>query len=229
MESWKNELDKLRYLPKGAKFVFMYSGGKDTGLALSMALEQGEAIELIHCVDETNGESLFHEQQKEVMDEQARLLNVPIRYVSYKWWVRWDKLARLYKAYKKQGVEYVVFGDLNSEGNVDVQIKICQSAGITPCFPLYLIPYEQLMDELESRNIQSIITTINHPAISSRWLGKVFDRKTYKIFSEYGIDSFGEGGEFHTTLIAADCFRREMKYEVKVLDERKIQIYVQKD
>lgn len=66
--TWKENLEQLRNLPKGSPFVFMYSGGKDTGLALSIALEYGAPIELIHCVDKENEESLFHEQKTWIMN-----------------------------------------------------------------------------------------------------------------------------------------------------------------
>nr|WP_296461185.1 hypothetical protein [uncultured Acetatifactor sp.] len=217
---WKKDLNMLRYIPKNAPFVFMYSGGKDSGLALSIALEYGKPVSLLHCLE--NDESLFHEQKRDVMNAQASQLNIPIRYLEYKWWVRWDKIVKTYIEYKEKGVKYVVFGDLNSEGNMDVQIKLCRSAGVVPCFPLAFLPYDCLLDEIEKRNIESIITTINHSSIESKWLGKTFNREMYHCFEILGIDSFGEGGEFHTTLVNANCFKGPLKYEFTVVDDRKI-------
>lgn len=223
---WKENIELLRELPKGSPFVFMYSGGKDTGLALSIAIEQGIPFELIHCIDKENEESLFHEQKKEVMNAQALQLGIPIKYVSYKWWVRWDKMVKLFMDYKKLGVKYVVYGDLNSEGNVDVQIKLCKSAGLLPCFPLLFIPYEKLIDEIEKRKIKSIITTINHGSIKSKWLGKAFDKSVYETFCNFDIDPFGEGGEYHTTLVDADCFKESLQYTFVKADKRKIIINI---
>mgnify|MGYP001064823587 CR=1 FL=1 len=220
--TWKSEIEFLHHLQKDESFIFMFSGGKDSGLALSMALEYGKPAVLLNCLDKESKESLFHEQKRDVMDAQAKQLNIPIRYLEYKWWIRWDKVVKTYIEYKEKGVKSVVFGDLNSEGNIDVQIKLCRSVGLSPCFPLAFVPYERLINEIEKRRIKSIITTINHPAIGSNWLGKVFDRSAYQCFQKYNIDSFGEGGEFHTTLIDADCFKEPLNYEVKIVDDRKI-------
>lgn len=218
-----NEILELRNIPVEESFLCMFSGGKDCGLALSMALQNNRAVALIHCVNK-DSTSLFHEQFEDVVQTQAAALNIPIIYKNFKWWVRWDKIVKMYKEYKEMGVKYVVFGDLRAEGNVDTQIKLCRSAGLIPCFPLYLLPYDYLINEMEKRNIQSVITTITHPAIGSEWLGRLFDRNAYEHFKEIGIDPFGENGEFHTTLINADFFDEPLKYEIIGNDGQKITI-----
>ena len=199
----------------------MYSGGKDSGLALSKALEVGKAVSLIHCLDSDKNESLFHEQKQSLIDIQAQKLRIPIIYVNYKWWVRWDKITKLYRDFCRQGVKYVVFGDLNSLDNIIIQVKLCKSAGMIPCFPLYLVPYDDLITELENRKIKSIITTINHPSIDTKWLGEKYDRLAYQHFKSIGIDPFGENGEFHTTLVDADCFDSPIQYNLTITNERR--------
>ena len=224
---WRNDMDKLRTIPNGAPFIFLFSGGKDTALALSIILEGGaKPIELLHCVDSENEASLFHEQRKEIVNAQASKLGIPIRYLPYKWWVRWDKIVKLYAEYRKKGVKYVAFGDLNSEGNIDFQVKLCISAGLIPCFPLCFIPYERLIKEIENRKIKSIITTINDGAIDSSFLGKCFDKEIYDRFKKLDIDPFGEAGEFHTTLVDANCFSEAIEYRYTIIDERKICIEI---
>ena len=220
------EILQLRKIPENESFICMFSGGKDCGLALSMALQKGNAVELIHCLNKDNNTSLFHEQKADVVEAQAKALNIPIIYKNYKWWVRWDKIVQMYSKYKEQGIKYVVFGDLRAEGNVNTQIILCKSAGLVPCIPLYFLPYDFLISELEKRNIKSVITTITHPLINSDWLGKIFNRQAYEHFKNLGIDPFGENGEFHTTLINADCFNQPLQYQIIANDGKKIVIKI---
>ena len=219
-----SEVLKLRNIPFNESFICMFSGGKDCGFALSMALQKSKAVALIHCLDKDNHTSLFHEQTEDIVQAQANAFNIPIVYKNYKWWVRWDKIVKMYKEYKENGVKYVVFGDLRAEGNVDTQIKLCKSAGLIPCIPLYFLPYDYLINEMEKRNIQSIITTITHPSIGSEWLGRFFDRQAYEHFKQIGVDPFGENGEFHTTLINADFFNKPFQYDILDNNGKKITI-----
>lgn len=213
----------LRDIPEGESFVCLFSGGKDSGLALSMALETGRCDGLIHYLDHVNQESIFHKQKKDIIQAQARALGMTITYHQQQWWADWKELSKTYLRFRNRGVKYVVFGDLNGEENAKTQIILCQGAGLIPCFPLWKISYEVLISEIEKRNIKSIITTVNHHLIESKWLGKVFDRRAYEHFISLGVDPFGEGGEFHTTLVDADCFAEPLEY---MIEEMKMLIHV---
>lgn len=107
----------------------------------------------------------------------------------------------------------MVYGDLFREDNAQLKITLCQSAGLIPCMPLWHTPYEILGEQMEERSLTSIITVIKSPYIDLHWLGKAFYRYAYKEFSDLEIDTFGEYGEFHTTLINADIFKYPLNYQ----------------
>lgn len=224
MSNTIDNVDFIRCIASGEPFICMFSGGKDCGLALSMALQNGTPAALLHFMNDQNEESMFHKQKTNIIEAQSMALNIPVIFQKYKWWVRWDKISKLYMDFRKQGVKYVVFGDLHIGKASRFQIQLCKSAGLIPCFPLYFLSYDILITEIEKRKIESIITIIDHPSIESKWLGKYFDRKAYDYFSKIDIDPFGEHGEYHTTLINADCFNRLIKYEIMSTDKRKIDV-----
>lgn len=201
---WENHIESLRQLSEDQQFSIMYSGGKDASLALSKTITEGRLNSIIHCADYSKKKSLFHNQSISIVEKHAQTLNVPIHYLDSEWWIKWNRLISKYSELKKQGVTTIVFGDLNSRENIEMQYKLCMAVGLKACFPLYRIPYEELITELEKRRIVSIITTINSSKISSQWLGKNFDRIAYNAFKKIAIDPFGENGEFHTTVISAD-------------------------
>lgn len=215
----KNNIYKI---PTNESFVSLFSGGKDSALALSIALETGNAIALIHYLDEDTDESIFHKQKRAIIEAQAKALGIPVIYQYRNWWARWNKLVKLYMDFKKRGVKYVVFGDLDANDNVKNQITLCRSAGLIPCLPLLKSPYDVLLNEIHERGIKCVISAIDSRLVDGSWLGKVFDRKAYEYFTEIGIDPFGENGEYHTTLVDADCFKHPLKYTISTKKEDSI-------
>ena len=123
-------VDFVRCIPKGEAFVCMFSGGKDCGLALSMAMQNGTPIALLHFLDEQNEESMFHNQKIDIIEIQSAALNIPVIFQKYKWWVRWSNIIKLYTSFRNQGVKYVVFGHLHIRNARSLQIKLCKNAGI---------------------------------------------------------------------------------------------------
>ena len=221
---WPIGNEKLRHIPQGEPFICMFSGGKDSSLALSMACQFGKAVALIHCMNNEIHKSIFHMQSEALVEAQALTMNIPIFYY-YKHWTSWVNLVRIYRAYKNQGVKFVVFGDLFREDNAKLQATLCQSAGLIPCMPLWLLPHEKILQEIENRKIISIITVIESSHISNYWLGKVFDRTVYENFTKLDVDPFGEYGEYHTTTVDADIFKTPIKYKLNKINEK--QIYLQ--
>lgn len=217
-------LTKLRQMPRGMKFICMFSGGKDSGLSLARAMQTGYAVALIHILSGTR--SLYHEQEKEVIDAQARAMGIPIEYIHYKWWRNQDSAMNLLLRYKAAGVGAVVFGDIRTKYMARGHVPLCEKAGLYPCAPVCACSYDSLMDGIEEHRLHSIITKINHPAIDAQWLGRPFDRQAYAHFRTLGIDAFGELDEFHTTLVDGSCFQRKLSYSPALINEKNLRIEI---
>jgi len=120
----------------------------------------------------------------------------------------------LYKEIAKKGVKYVVHGALSEEEYVLFHEKLCQSAGLQLCVPLWKKTSDELMDELENYNIRSVITMVDNNKLSREWLGRIYDRTVYNHFNVLNIDPLGECGEFHTTVVDATLFQNPLDYKV---------------
>ena len=201
-----------RTIPRGARFACMFSGGKDSGLALAKALEFGECAALVHIAD--GGVSLYHGQSRDVFDAQSRAIGVPVEYIDFKWWRDESRAAALMARLKKRGVDMMVFGDLRAKYFAKGHAPMCERAGVRVCAPVCNFEYDCLMDDIERFEIKSIVTRINDSRIDTRWLGTPFSREMYHQFVGLGIDPFGELDEFHTTLVDASFFRNKLRYTV---------------
>ena len=82
MESkWGFEKLIAKKVPKGENFLCMFSGGKDSILALSKACEQGGVPEgLLYCssMEDTMNEYIFHWQSIQNINLQASMMKIPL-------------------------------------------------------------------------------------------------------------------------------------------------------
>ena len=220
------DVKKIREIPAGEKFVCMFSGGKDCGLALSKAIsKECTPVALIHCLSEPHHMSLFHKQGRSVAQAQADAIGVSLRCIEYKWWVNWKETLKMFEEYKAQGVKFVLYGDLSLDEIVENHAYLCNLAGLIPCVPLFHVDYSSIIDEMEKRKIVSVITAVDPSVLDRSWLGREYNREIYNCFDKMGIDPFGENGEFHTTLVSGDFFTSKFEYSSDLVDEQYLQIH----
>lgn len=226
--SWQvDKIKAYRTLKPNSRFLCMFSGGKDSGLAFSIARTQGTPVALIHILEGEN--ALYHEQPPKLVEAQAVCMGVPVIYMTYKWWHHWEEAQADLLNMHSTFADSIVFGDTQPKSIFLGDIPLSQRAGYKPCLPLGGIPYNQLMDQLEEHRIVSLITRINSPAIRPELLGTPFDRMIYQEFAELNIDPFGELDEFHTTLVDADCFCKPLRYHLVRRSDHFVEVVVEDD
>lgn len=213
----------FRILRQNESFICLFSGGKDSAIALSMANQCGQPIAIIHSM-EKDQTSYNHKQTKEIIELQAEAMGIPLELCIEE--PKSTKFAySLIKILKKYGLlhaKYLVTGTINDTRANEFNQKIAKIAGLSLKCPLWGMTNEMVVEQLEKRKIQSIISSINPNVLSKQWLGKQFDRNVYNEFIKLGIHPLGENGEFHTTLIGADFFKKELEYSYSFLDESNI-------
>lgn len=202
---------KLKKPPKNSSFICLYSGGKDSALALSIASEFATPSALITCVG--HDKSLFHEHSYDIIKTQSKKMNINLECFNGHW-KELIKLAKIYKYYKKKGVKTVVFGDLNDIKNANRKIIACKLAGLKPCMPLWNVSYDELINLIKKYNIVSVITIVRPSMLDVKWLGKEFNQSIYESLCGNRIDPFGEKGEFHTTLVNSNLFSSPINYSI---------------
>ncbi len=192
----------------------LYSGGKDSTLALHKAMASGAKIDLLLTMLPENKESyMFHYPNLHVTKLQAEALG--IRQVFFKTeGKKEDELKDLEKAFKDNGVELLVTGATYSRYQADRIRKITDRLGIENMAPLWHIEPLAELNELAER-FEAIITSVSAEGFDDSYLGARIDQgminKLILLNQKYNINMLFEGGEAESFVLDAPLFKKKIK------------------
>jgi diphthine-ammonia ligase len=192
----------------------LFSGGKDSTLALHKAAEIEEVVCLISILSRNPESYMFHTPNVNLTALQAQALNLPLvsRETEGK---KEEELADLEQAIadaKRQfKIEGVVSGAVESVYQSERVQKICHSLDLWCLNPLWKKDQQDLLDELVEKRFRVIISGVFAYPLDERWLGKEIDLtiigQLLELQRKYGISPSGEGGEIETTVLDAPMFK----------------------
>ncbi|MCI0705923.1 MAG: diphthine--ammonia ligase [Ignavibacteriae bacterium] len=175
----------------------LWSGGKDSHLALQKALDEGYNVELLLTFfDARTRLSLSHGLPARLLHDQAELLGIYLQeaYVTREEYG--PRLGDIMLSLVPQGIEHAVFGDIYLEEHKTWNERVCAKSGITPLFPLWGKSIDSIVDA--QRTLQSVIVSVDRSKIDRTWLGKEIDDRFREVLAKGGLDFCGEKGEYHT-------------------------------
>ena len=203
------------------KLAVLFSGGKDSTLALHKAAEKEEVICLITLVSENKESYMFHTPNIDVTALQAEAVGLPlIRKVTegkpeeeLK-----DLEAAIAQAITDFKIEGVVTGAVESVYQAARIQQICNRLGVWCVNPLWKRNQKALLEETVAESFNVIISGVFAYPLDKKWLGKQIDEdmieKLVALSKKYGLSPSGEGGEIETTVLDAPLFKKK----IKVLD-----------
>lgn len=207
------------------KVGVLFSGGKDSVLALHLAHESGEEIKCLISVIPENRESyMFHYPNINFVKEQAKAMNFPLLTKKSKGEKEkeLEDLKKLIKgAISKYKIEGIVSGAIKSSyQKIRIQ-KICEELHLKLLNPLWMKEDEEIFSMLFKRKFKIMIVGIYAYPFSEKYLGKIINKKIYRELKEYKekykISLVGEGGEIESFVLDAPLFN----YKIKVLKYEK--------
>ena len=199
----------------------LFSGGKDSTLALHKAAEKAEAVCLITLVSENKESYMFHTPNIDVTALQAEALGLPlIRKVTkgkpeeeLK-----DLDAAITQAINGFKIEGIVTGAVESVYQAARIQQICNGLGVWCVNPLCKRNQKDLLEETVAEGFETVISGVFAYPLDKKWLGKQIDealiQKLVALSEEYGLSPSGEGGEIETTVLDAPLFKKK----IEVLD-----------
>ena len=196
----------------------LFSGGKDSTLALHYANDKEEVACLITLVS-TNKESyMFHTPNINITALQAEALNLPQiakTTPGEKEKELSDLKEAISEAARKFQIQGVVTGAVESAYQAERIQRVCNELDLWCFNPLWKHDQKALLEELIERRFKVVISGIFAYPLDERWLGKQIDpaliSKLLELQQKYGISPSGEGGEIETTVLDAPEFRKKIE------------------
>jgi diphthine-ammonia ligase len=199
----------------------LFSGGKDSTLALHKAAEKEEVTCLITLVSENKESYMFHTPNIDLTALQAEALGLPlIRKVTEGKPEKELKdleeaIAQAAKGFKIEGV---VTGAVESVYQAARIQRVCNRLEVWCFNPLWKRDQKALLEEIVAEGFQAVISGVFAYPLDRTWLGRQIDEgmiaKLTALNREYGLSPSGEGGEIETTVLDAPLFKKK----IEVLD-----------
>jgi len=196
----------------------LFSGGKDSTLALAKAKEKNEVVCLITLISENKESYMFHTVNVGLTTLQAEALDLPIiqRVTEGR---KEEELEDLKKAMQEAkttfNIKGIVTGAIQSEYQAGRIRKICAELDLQCLNPLWKKDQKELLEEIVEEGYKAIISGVFAYPLDRSWLGREIDRemidRLVKLQEKYGISPAGEGGEIETTTLDAPPFRKRIE------------------
>jgi diphthine-ammonia ligase len=203
----------------------LFSGGKDSTLALHLAEEKEEVVCLITLVSKNPESYMFHTPNIDVTALQAKALSLRLVSVDTEG-KKEEELADLKRAIvdakNKFKIDGVVTGAVESVYQASRVQRICNNLGLWCFNPLWKHDQKKLLEMLIEKNFNVIISGVFAYPLDQTWLGKPINEQFIKrivgLQEQYGISPSGEGGEIETTVLDAPLFTQKIAVADSMID-----------
>jgi uncharacterized protein (TIGR00290 family) len=199
--------------------LLSWSTGKDSAWSLHLLRQQREyeIVGLLTTFNRVANRVAMHGVRRQLAEAQAQAVNVPLWAVDLPSPCSYDEYESIMRAVCKDavqdGIEFIAFGDLFLRDIREYREKQLRGSGLTPIFPVWDIPTDQLAQRMIDSGLKSKLTCIDAKKLPADFAGREFDRQLLADLPP-GADPCGENGEFHSFVYAGPMFRTELPVQL---------------
>ncbi|MGQ9760000.1 MAG: diphthine--ammonia ligase [Candidatus Methanomethylicaceae archaeon] len=201
------------------RLLLLFSGGKDSNLALYRLLKEGhEILSLLTVIPRRPDSWMFHRPNVELAKVQAACMNLPWQSceVSGEKEIEISELKAVLSLIKKRmNIEGIATGAIASKYQKERVENLCKVLGLKSVSPLWGAPEIELLTEMLSLKFEVYFTSVSAEGLDMGWLGKVLDwerlNRLQILNEKYGLNLSGEGGEYETFVCDSPLFRKRIR------------------
>ena len=218
------------------KTALLWSGGKDSALALHFAAQNcpGYTVEkLVTCVSQAYDRVSMHGVRRQLIEDQANAIGLPVDFIampthdsptcpmahtlpdaafppndSYTTTMI-DALKRL----RNEGFEAVAFGDIFLEELRRFRDRILDYVGLEGCYPLWGKDTAKLYDEFNDLGFRAVTVCVDTKRLSVDFCGQLLTT-AFRESLPAGADPCGELGEYHSFAFDGPTFRHPVGFKI---------------
>ena len=207
------------------KCAVLFSGGKDSCLALHKAIQEGYSVDyLLSIVPENFDSFMFHKPYLNLLERQAEELDIDLIIMNSKGIEdnEVDDLRELILGVKDK-VEIIAVGGIASSYQGNRIKKICDEFGLEFYAPLWDYKDDMVWDELFSNGFKVILTKVTCEGLGKEWLGIDINAEKFKelkkLAEKYKFRIDFEGGEAESAVLLMPEFKNEIKIKFNIKSE----------
>jgi ABC transporter with metal-binding/Fe-S-binding domain ATP-binding protein len=200
------------------KLGVLFSGGKDSTVALHKAAQKNKIECLITLISKNKESFMFHTPNINITELQSEALGIPIinkNTTGNQEEELKDLEEAISTAIRKFKIKGIVTGAIASVYQTQRIQKICDNLSILCINPLWKKNQELLLRETLQEEYKVIISGIFAYPLTKSWLGKIIDNQTIDrliiLNKKFGLSISGEGGEIETTVLDAPLFTKRIE------------------
>lgn len=195
------------------KIHISWSGGKDSAYALHKIMDEGQyEIVGLHTVIEENDKKVgIHKIKEELIEKQAESLGLSLSklYLKKKPLAYEKLMGEYYQKFKKEGIDYVMFGDIFLEDLKDFRESILKKSGVKGIYPIWQEDTILLVKDFLNLKFKTILCAVDAKHIDEEWVGE--ELSVDFIYQHPNIDPCGENGEYHSYVVDGPIFKKPIK------------------
>lgn len=163
--------------------LFMWSGGKDSAMALYELEKTGDhqVAALITTVTKDYNRISMHGVRRLLLKQQAASLGYPLRQVSISSKASNDeyeaKMQEILEEYLKKGISTVAFGDIFLEDIREYREDNLSGIGMKAVFPIWKRDTAEVAHIFVDLGFKAVITCIDSKVLHKRCVGRIYDRE----------------------------------------------------
>ena len=205
--------------------LLSWSSGKDSAWSLHV-LRQDPDIEVVGLVSTINEEFdrvAMHAVRVELLKRQAEAVDLPLHIIPLPNPCSNDiyesRMNDFIASIKKEGIEYMAFGDLYLEDIRAYRESRLKDTGITPLFPIWGIPTDELANTMVQSGLRAQITCVDPKKLDPAFAGREYNQSLIADLPD-SVDPCGENGEFHSFCFAGPMFSQPIDITLGEIVER---------
>jgi uncharacterized protein (TIGR00290 family) len=218
------------------KAALLWSGGKDSALALHHARQDHPelaVVKLVTCVSQAYDRVSMHGVRRQLVEDQADALGLPLEIVAVPGHpdstcpmahthpgtdfppndVYSRTILAAWSRLKQEGIEVVVFGDIYLEDLRAYRDRLLAHAGLEGCYPLWGRDPAALYEEVCRLGYQAVTVCVDGERLSEAHCGRILT-PTFRDSLPEGVDVCGERGEYHSFVFDGPPFRRRVLWRL---------------